>query len=72
MIRTICLASFLVLSLVTVGCSDSSRRPVPTSTSPGVVGQLTGDPDDQISVGLQAQVAEALTRGDTDEPVDTF
>ena len=70
MIRAICLASFLVLSLVMTGCSDSNRTPI--STSPGVVGQLTGDPDGDVSPDLQAQVAEALKRGETDEPVDTL
>lgn len=70
MMRTICLAAFLVLTLAAAGCSDSSSGRA--SRSPGVVGQLTGDPDDQVSPDLQAQVVDALRRGDTDEPVDTF
>ena len=39
---------------------------------PGVVSQLTGDPDDQVSPQLQQLVAAALQRGDTDAPLEGF
>ncbi|MCA8922477.1 MAG: hypothetical protein KDD82_11750 [Planctomycetes bacterium] len=36
------------------------------------VAQLTGDPDDQVSPQLQGLVAQALARGDSDDPLEGF
>jgi hypothetical protein len=60
------LAVVLVFALSVLGCSDRSN-PRPTR---GVVGQVTGDPDDEVSPQLQAQVGAALARGEHDDPVD--
>lgn len=38
--------------------------------SGGIVSQLTGDPDGEVSPELQAMVAEAVARDPMDEPVD--
>lgn len=53
--------------VLTVGCSDrsSSRR-----GELHVVSQVTGDPDDEVSQQLQAQVQAALARGENDDPID--
>jgi len=37
-----------------------------------IVGQLTGDPDDEVSPQLQDLVARAVRLGDTDEPLEGF
>lgn len=50
-----------------LGCSD---RTDPRASGPGPVGQATGDPDDEVSPLLQAQVGLALSRGEHDDPVD--
>lgn len=55
------------MGLATVGCSDRS------SSGRGelhVVSQVTGDPDDEVSQQLQAQVQAALARGENDDPID--
>jgi hypothetical protein len=58
------------------GCGDRDRRSTqgatgvaPTSTQ-GIVGQLTDDPDDEVDPALQDLVARALVLGDTDEPLE--
>lgn len=62
-------ALFVALAgAATLGCNDSSSGP--RRTGPGVVGQVTGDPDDEVSPQLQAQVGLALARGEHDDPVD--
>ena len=61
------LAFVLVFGLSVLGCSDRSS---PRSTTDGTVGRVTGDPDDEVSPQLQAQVAAALARGEHDDPVD--
>lgn len=75
--KKLALTLLLVLGagLTTVGCGDgrsvsrfASQQGTPTG--PGVVGQATGDPDDEVSPALQAQVAACLALGPTDEPLD--
>ena len=54
--------------ILSMGCGGSSSSGGGTTT--GIVGQLTGDPDDQVSSSTQQLVSDALARGDTDEPLD--
>jgi len=77
MIKKSLLSTALVaaVGLCTLGCSGSSNGnpPVagvaPTATS-GIVGQLTGDPDDQVDPALQDLVEQAIALDETDEPLD--
>ncbi len=61
-------ATLTVLSIgvATVGCSDRSKK----AEELHVVAQVTGDPDDEVSQQLQAQVQAALARGEHDDPID--
>lgn len=61
-------ATLTVIStaLVAAGCSDRSNG----NDELHVVSQVTGDPDDEVSQQLQAQVQAALARGEHDDPID--
>lgn len=57
------------------GPPASSQNPGGTGSPQqptGIVSQLTGDPDDQVPPQLQALVAAALQRGDSDAPLEGF
>ena len=57
-----------------IGCGgsssggSSSAATAPATT--GTVGQLTGDPDDEVSSDLQLLVAQAIALDESDEPLD--
>ena len=58
----------LLCGLLSLGCSNSSSSGGGTTT--GIVGQLTGDPDDQVDPALNQLVADAVARGENDDPLD--
>ena len=72
------LTAALALTLGAVGCNNgggdsaSGSSVATVTTANGVVGQLTGDADDDVSPQLQDLVEDALARGDSDEPLDGF
>ncbi len=76
--KKLALTLVLVLGagLTTIGCGDGrstsrfASQGGQQTTGPGAVGQATGDPDDEVSPALQAQVAACLALGPTDEPLD--
>ena len=43
-----------------------------SGATPGIVGQLTGDPDDEVSPQLQDLVGQALARNADDDPLEGF
>jgi len=61
-----------VVCAFSVGCGERNRSTTPAAAGPGVVGQLTGDDDSEVDPQLQLLVADALTRGETDEPLEGF
>lgn len=70
MIRNLLSGALLLGACTLVGCGNHDRDPAAATTSTGIVGQLTEDPDDEVTPELQQQVADALARGETDEPLE--
>ncbi|MBL4848907.1 MAG: hypothetical protein JKY65_25575 [Planctomycetes bacterium] len=55
------------------GCSNKRRSTTSTTTAPvttGIVGQLTGDADDEVSAATQLLVAQAVALDENDIPLD--
>ena len=63
--RIALLALAVVASLPLSACGGSGG-----GDGPGIVGRLTGDPDDEVSPQLQSLVEKALDRNETDAPID--
>ncbi|MBL9085930.1 MAG: hypothetical protein JNM10_02205 [Planctomycetia bacterium] len=63
--RLALLALAALASLPLTACGGSGG-----GDGPGIVGRLTGDPDDEVSPQLQSLVEKALDRGETDAPID--
>ena len=63
--RTLPLFALLALSLPLAACGGGGHG----DSSSGVVGRLTGDPDDEVARDLEVLVDKALARTTSDEPI---
>ena len=69
---------FVLSAGLLIGCGSKSRPsnlPVSSTSqaapaTTGTVGQLTGDPDDQVSQELNMLVAQAIALDENDQPLD--
>ena len=66
MIRTALLVFLLIALALVSGCGNNTER----SPGPGVVGQLTGDADDEVSAETQLLVSQAIALDENDAPLD--
>jgi len=79
--RPLTTAGLLLLSAgLLIGCGSKSRpsnvpvsstsQATPAPATTGTVGQLTGDPDDEVSDELNMLVAQAVALDENDDPLD--
>jgi hypothetical protein len=64
--RKTTLLALLALALPLVACGGGGHG----DSSDGIVGRLTGDPDDEVASDLEKLVDKALARSTSDEPID--
>ncbi len=66
--RTRTLAALVFVALVVPACGGGGGGR--NDSSDGIVGRLTGDPDDEVSRDLEVLVDKALQRTTAQDPID--